>query len=84
MPKFVTFDDGCGTYNFRAIFPTSSTKTEIKKVVERKLLKNLRSRGLRKDDMPSKEEIAGWLSITGMKEGQFYEPDPYTGNQWND
>ncbi len=81
MPKFVSFDDGYGTYNWRAVFPSTTTKTEILKAVERKLLKNLRSRGYGKEDMPIKDEIRGWTSITGMKDGQFYEPEHL---QWND
>ena len=84
MAKFVTFDDGFGKYNFRAIFPTTATKSEIKTVVERKLLIWLRSRGCGKEDMPSKDEIRDWLSITGMKECQFYEPNAYSGGQWHD
>ncbi len=84
MARFVTFDDGFGTYNFRAIFPVGTTKTEIRKSVERKVYRNLLSRGLNKDDMPSKEKIRDWLNITHMREGQFYEPDRYSGGQWHD
>lgn len=81
MAKFVTFDDSYGTYNWRAIFPSETPNAEIKKSVERKLLKNLRSRGYSKEDMPSNQEIKDWLFIRKMKDGQFYEPEHL---QWND
>ena len=83
MAKFVTFDDGCGTYNFRAIFPAKATRTEIKDTIIRKLVKDLRSKGLDKEDLPTKDEVKEWTTIRNFREGRIYEPSAYQV-QWND
>lgn len=82
MAKFVEFDDGFGTYNYRAIFPSNTSIKIIKESLQRSLFVKLRKRGLGKEDMPSNNEIRDWLSITGMRDGVFYEPEWFKGRQW--
>lgn len=80
MARFVTFDDGFGTYNFRAIFPSNTTKKEILKAVSRKMSRYLAMRGLDKDDFDW-SKLNYYTTITNMKEGRFYQPE--FGEQWN-
>ena len=81
MAKFVTFDDGFGSYNFRAIFSSETPKKEILKSVANKMRSYLSKRGLDSTDFDF-DNIKEFTTITSMREGKFYEPD--FGGQWND
>ncbi len=81
MPKFVTFDDGYGRFNWRAIFPSTATKKEIHKAAENKVRRELSKRGLDSTDFDF-DNIKEFTTIVGYKEGKFYEPE--LGGQWYD
>jgi hypothetical protein len=81
MAKFVTFDNGIGTYMFRAIFPSITTKKEIYASVKRKLIKVLNERGIDKEEFDF-EDIKEFTTITNMKEGKIYLPS--NGWAWDD
>ena len=80
MAKFVTFDDGYGTYQFRSVFPSKATKKEIYKTIERKLLRDIKRRGGDRSDFDW-DNIKDWTTIRTMKDGVIYTPEFH---EWHD
>lgn len=81
MAMFVIFDDGYGTYNFRAIFPSRTPKSVIYNSLSNKIKKYLKDRGRDEEEFNRFEYLKEWTSITNMREGKFYEPEHW---DWND